>query len=88
MQKPFLRGIQLLRERIERPDEYPFSLPAVQAIDSLSFHPDVTFLVGENGVGSIDPIAYKATEHYIITREFLTRTDRMLADLMSDDEEA
>ncbi len=32
-------------------DRYPFNLPAVRHLDVLSFHPKVTFLVGENGAG-------------------------------------
>ena len=30
---------------------YPFNLPVVRSLDELSFHPKVTFLVGENGSG-------------------------------------
>ncbi len=32
-------------------DEYPFHLPAVRALQSIVFHPNVTFFVGENGSG-------------------------------------
>lgn len=32
-------------------DAYPFSIPAVQALEQVEFHPDVTFFVGENGTG-------------------------------------
>jgi predicted ATPase len=32
-------------------DEYPFNLPAVIGFTDLVFHPQVTFLVGENGSG-------------------------------------
>jgi predicted ATPase len=49
--KPYLRELRLDREQIGQPNAYPFSIPAVQALDVLSFHPDVTFLVGENGSG-------------------------------------
>lgn len=49
--RPYLREISLKRERIERYDEYPFSIPAVRELDALEFHPDVTFFVGENGAG-------------------------------------
>jgi predicted ATPase len=40
-------------ERREGWDEasYPFNLPAVRTLNSLPFHPNVTFLVGENGSG-------------------------------------
>nr|WP_323985041.1 AAA family ATPase [Fusibacter ferrireducens] len=34
-----------------RQNVYPYNLPAVQSLDSLEFHPNVTFLVGENGSG-------------------------------------
>jgi len=30
---------------------YPFNLPVVRALDSIVFHPKVTFFVGENGSG-------------------------------------
>ena len=33
------------------PDRYPFNLPVVRNLDELTFHPKVTFLVGENGSG-------------------------------------
>lgn len=32
-------------------DVYPFNIPAVRDIESIEFHRDVTFLVGENGSG-------------------------------------
>jgi predicted ATPase len=47
---PFLRSVMLVRERIERPDAYPFTLPAVQALDGLKLS-TVTYFVGENGSG-------------------------------------
>jgi predicted ATPase len=50
MDPPFLRDVRLMRERIEDPDAYPFSLPAVQALDGLAFSA-VTYFVGENGSG-------------------------------------
>ena len=49
--KPYLREISLKRERVQATDQYPFSIPAVRELDGLSFHPDVTFFVGENGSG-------------------------------------
>ena len=33
------------------PDRYPFNLPIVRNLDELTFHPKVTFLIGENGSG-------------------------------------
>lgn len=32
-------------------EAYPFSIPAVRQLDRIRFHPNVTFLVGENGSG-------------------------------------
>jgi predicted ATPase len=47
-----LRGIRLDTGRIPDPDAFPFALPAVAALaDGLDLHPEVTFLVGENGTG-------------------------------------
>jgi predicted ATPase len=46
----FLRSVMLVPERIERPDEYPFTLPAVKALDGLTLSP-VTYFIGENGSG-------------------------------------
>ncbi len=48
---PYLLDVKLLRERITTPDRYPFSLPVVRHLSQLSFHPNVTFFVGENGTG-------------------------------------
>ncbi|MBC3874046.1 AAA family ATPase [Undibacterium flavidum] len=32
-------------------DSYPFCIPAVRELESIKFHSDVTFFVGENGAG-------------------------------------
>ena len=45
----FISRITLLRDKAPSFDAYPFSLPAVRALDTLEPHPKVTFLVGENG---------------------------------------
>jgi len=49
--RPYLREISLKREQIANQDVYPFSIPAVRRLRKLRFHPDVTFIVGENGCG-------------------------------------
>ncbi|QCP14730.1 ATP-binding cassette domain-containing protein [Pseudoduganella umbonata] len=41
----------LLRDTVPDFDRYPFSLPAVRHLDKLTFHPSLTFIVGENGSG-------------------------------------
>jgi len=48
---PFLLDLQLLRDRVPSFADYPFCLPAVRHLQTLNFHPRVTFLVGENGSG-------------------------------------
>lgn len=47
----YIQQVQLLRDKVTSFDEYPFSLPAVTKLDKITFHPAVTFLVGENGAG-------------------------------------
>ena len=49
--KHYLLEVNLLRERVESFDLYPFMLPAVRHLDSIELHPAVTFLIGENGSG-------------------------------------
>ena len=46
-----LQQVQLLRDRVPSFEAYPFSLAAVRHLETLAFHPKVTFLVGENGTG-------------------------------------
>lgn len=48
---PYLRQIALKRGDISDFSGYPFSLPVVNALDTLNFASGVTFLVGENGSG-------------------------------------
>jgi predicted ATPase len=49
---PFLKRTWLERSRVERYDEYPFSLPIFKNIDfDLKFEDPITILVGENGSG-------------------------------------
>ena len=48
---PYLLHVELLRERIPAEDQFPYNLPAVCHLQNLSFHPKVTFFIGENGTG-------------------------------------
>jgi predicted ATPase len=48
---PYLKHLTLLRDRIPDATRFPYTLPAVRHLDTLAFHPKVTFLVGENGTG-------------------------------------
>lgn len=47
----FIRYVILERNRVPSFNEYPFNLPCVKDLDKLIFHPNVTFIVGENGTG-------------------------------------
>ena len=49
--KHYLLNARIEWNRVEDRSSYPFSLPAISKIDSIEFHPEVTFLVGENGSG-------------------------------------
>lgn len=47
----FVSYLTLLRDKVESFDSYPFCLPAVRSLETIDFHPNVTFFVGENGSG-------------------------------------
>jgi predicted ATPase len=47
----FLHGIGLNRGAVPSFDIFPYAIPAIRTLESLKFHPRVTFFVGENGAG-------------------------------------
>lgn len=47
----YLRGIRLKKELISSSQSYPFNLPGIRNLDELVFHPNITFFIGENGMG-------------------------------------
>lgn len=49
--KPYLREISIRDDEDRDTARYPFSIPAVRDMNTLSFHADVTFFIGENGAG-------------------------------------
>lgn len=51
MRNQYLLKADLLKDKVPSLQEFPFNLSAVCHLDSLEFHPNVTFLVGENGSG-------------------------------------
>ncbi len=60
---PYVRSVMLKRDQVPSFDQYPFSIPSIRDLHVLDFHPHVTFLVGENGVGKstlIEAIAVAA----------------------------
>lgn len=47
----FLRSIHLNRDIVPSFSSFPFTLPFLADFESLEFHPKVTYIVGENGMG-------------------------------------
>jgi predicted ATPase len=47
----YVSRLSLQREKVKSFDCYPFSLPAIRALDVLELHQKVTFIIGENGSG-------------------------------------
>ncbi len=42
---PYLLYLELLHDRVTDPNSYPYSLPSLRHLQTLKFHPKVTFLV-------------------------------------------
>ncbi|MCR8995045.1 AAA family ATPase [Brevibacillus sp. 7WMA2] len=62
----YLRQVRLLTEKYPNRKEYPFSIPALQNLESLSLDKNITFFVGENGSGKstlLEAIAYQCDFH-------------------------
>lgn len=49
--KPYLREVSIHPEAVFDANAYPFSIPAVGHMDTITLHADVTFFIGENGAG-------------------------------------
>lgn len=49
--KHYLLSLSLRREKVPAFTEYPYCLPVVRNLSKIDFHPNVTFIVGENGTG-------------------------------------
>ncbi|WP_230501829.1 AAA family ATPase [Sutcliffiella rhizosphaerae] len=47
----YIRSLHLKTEDIVTFEEYPFNLPVMKDVDSIIFHPNVTYIIGENGMG-------------------------------------
>lgn len=47
----YLLELKVKWEKVENKNSYPFNLPAVHNLDKLTFHPAITFIIGENGTG-------------------------------------
>jgi len=51
MAEPRLRDVVLLADRVDDPDRYPFTVPALACFQRLRFTSSLCFFVGENGSG-------------------------------------
>jgi predicted ATPase len=49
--KHYLLGLSLRRDKVPAFTEYPYCLPVVRNLTKIEFHPNVTFIIGENGTG-------------------------------------
>lgn len=49
--RPYIRNIEFIQQQYIDWSEFPFNIPAVQHLDKINFHANVTFFVGENGSG-------------------------------------
>jgi predicted ATPase len=47
--RPFLMNVMLLREKVPSWDEYPFNLPVVKNLETVTLHPNVTFVIARTG---------------------------------------
>ncbi|MFJ7367160.1 AAA family ATPase [Peribacillus frigoritolerans] len=47
----YIRGIYLNRDRISSYDHFPLDLPVIKHLQEVAFHPSVTYVIGENGMG-------------------------------------
>jgi predicted ATPase len=51
-----LTAVAVMRDKVEAPDAYPFSIPAIRALREIEFNEAVTFFIGENGSGKSTPL--------------------------------
>lgn len=47
----YVKAVCLKREEIMSCGKFPFNLPVIQRLHDLILHPNVTFIIGENGLG-------------------------------------
>lgn len=58
----YLKSLEILRNKDIDLNSYPFSIPAIKNLKSISFRSNITFFVGENGSGKstlLEAIAYQ-----------------------------
>lgn len=57
----FVKALKWKEENRKNLDLFPYCLPVMQQLETLTFHPNVTFIVGENGMGKSTLIETIAT---------------------------
>jgi predicted ATPase len=63
-----LKTVELIRDRVARWDEYPFSIPTIASFRALAITRRVCFFVGENGTGK-STLLEAIAAHYGFGRE-------------------
>ncbi len=51
IEKQYINHFEIVREKIADSNSYPFNIPALKNITKVELHPNVTFIIGENGTG-------------------------------------
>jgi predicted ATPase len=59
----FILSLELIKDKIHSTNEYPFHLPVVRHLDTIEFHENVTFFIGENGTGKSTLLEALAVEY-------------------------
>ncbi len=47
----YIRAIELKRDQIPSLNQFPFKLPVIKHFEDIQLHPNVTYIIGENGMG-------------------------------------
>jgi len=71
-----LKRISILPGHIEKPDEYPFSVPAIRTFRELHFRSRICLFAGENGTGK-STLLEAIAAHYGFSREGGNRNFRV-----------
>jgi predicted ATPase len=50
MNSSYVRSVVLKRDDIPTFTQYPFNLPSIRTLNQLTLDPNVTYLIGENGM--------------------------------------
>ena len=59
----YIRAVELQRSEISDFSIYPFCLPVIKSLNYMELHPNVTFIIGENGTGKSTLLEAIATSY-------------------------